>query len=364
MKKAIIFILFFLGGMTYAQEGFMSYKVERAIKAMKDKDKDSPESIAAYIRQEVNSDDISRAYAIYYFVAHYLEYNFAKTRRITLNASRKEIINDALRDGVGVCQHYSELFNAIARNLDIASVVIPGYTRQDGEVVKVPHSWNGLKLNDQWYMFDPTWGAGYLQGDEYQSRFTVEYFMVHPKKMIKSHMPFDPLFQFLENPVSHYSFGYSMKRIQQVEPFNYKQQMTNYFSQPEAERIKNVMKRIRQHGIINDMTEKYYNFLNQNFKVHHANKQIDLHNEAVQILNNVVADYNTYADKKNKNRGRYPATKRETLALLSDLEFRVGEAEKMFSRVQPTMKMRQSYSKNLRIILDLKRVIKKEKRRL
>ncbi|HKK11043.1 MAG TPA: transglutaminase domain-containing protein [Bacteroidales bacterium] len=364
MKKVVIIFFIFLGGMTFAQEGFMSYKVERAINAMKGKDKKSPETIADYIRKEVNSDDISMAYAAYYFVAHHLEYNFAKTRRITLNASRDEIIEDALRDGVGVCQHYAELFNAIARNLDMASVVIPGYTKQDGKVVDVPHSWNGLRLNDEWYLFDPTWGAGYLRGDEYQSRFSVEYFMVTPEKMIISHMPFDPLLQFLKNPVSHYTFSYDMKRNQQIEPINYKQKMANYFSQPEAERIESAMKRIRQHGIINEMTEKYYNFLDQNFKVHYANKQVDLHNEAVQILNNVVADYNAYADKKNKNRGKYPASKRETRALLSDLEFRVGEAGKMFSKVQPTMKMRQSYSKNLRIIEDLKQVIEKEKRRL
>lgn len=364
MKKAIIIIFFFLGGMSFAQDGFMSYKVERAIKAMPGKEKESPETIADYIREEVNSGDISRAYAIYYFVAHHLEYNFAKTRRITLNASRDEIIEDALRDRVGVCQHYAELFNAIARKLDMASVVIPGYTKQDGKVVDVPHSWNGLQLNGEWYLFDPTWGAGYLQGDEYQSRFTVAYFMVPPEKMVKTHMPFDPLLQFLEEPVSHYTFSYGMKRNQQIEPINFKQQMRNYFRQTEAERLENAMRRIRQHGIINEMTEKYYNFLDQNFKVHHANKQVELHNKAVRILNNVVVDYNAYADRKNKNRGRYPATKRETRALLSDLEFRVGEAEKLFSKVQPTMKMRQSYSKNLQIMRDLKRVIKKEKSRL
>lgn len=364
MKNILIIYFLFLGGVTSAQEGFMSYKVERAVNAMSGKEKESPETVAAYIKEKVNNDDISRAYAIYYFVTHHLEYNFAKTRRITLNASRNEIIEDALRDGVGICQHYAELFNAIALKLDLPSVVIPGYTKQEGKVVDVPHAWNGMQLNGDWYLFDPTWGAGYLQDKKYQSRFTMEYFMVKPEKMLKTHMPFDPLFQFVEEPVSHYSFSYGRKLDQPRRSIDYKRAMRDYFRQTEAEKIEQAMTRIRQHGIINEMTEKYYNFLNQNFKVHYANKQIDVHNEAVQILNNVVRDYNAYADEKNNNRGRYPARKKETRALLNGLEFRVEKAEDLFSKVQPTMKMRQSYNKNLQIIYDLKRTLRKEKRRL
>lgn len=321
----------------------------------------SPEKIAEYIADNVSGRE-AQAYAVYYYVAHALEYNFEQSRRVTLNASREEIVSDALSDRVGVCQHYAELYHAIAGNLGIPSIVVAGYTRQNGKIVEVPHAWNAIKIDGNWFLADPTWGSGYLTGKEYTQRYSTEWFMVAPEKMIKSHMPFDPMMQFLEKPLTHYQFLQGTFNEGKEKAYDLEATISGYFNSSDEERLSQQMKRIREHGIINDMTEKYYNFLNQNYLVHYANRQIDRHNEAVQILNEVVEDYNAYIKEKNNNQGIYPASKDQALQIINSIAFKTEKAKTILESINPTMKLQEKHYKNMQIARDLEEHLDEEKK--
>lgn len=56
-----------------------------------------------------------------------------------------------LVDGVGVCASYSAAFKLLADAAGLDSIVVTGYL--DGSV---PHAWNKVKLEDQWYIVDAT----------------------------------------------------------------------------------------------------------------------------------------------------------------------------------------------------------------
>lgn len=56
-----------------------------------------------------------------------------------------------LVDGVGVCASYSAAFKLLADAADLDSIVVTGYL--DGSV---PHAWNKVKLDGNWYIVDST----------------------------------------------------------------------------------------------------------------------------------------------------------------------------------------------------------------
>lgn len=359
IKIACLIYLILLAGFGAAADDYSLKKVHRTIDAIPAKAVKSPEKIADYIQKHFKNEE-ARAYAVYYFVANALEYNFKESRRITINASREKIVEDALQDRVGVCQHYAELFHAIASAMDFRSVVVTGYTRQHGKVDNVPHAWNALEFEDSWWIFDPTWGSGYMTGNEYKTRYSREYFKVAPEKIVQSHMPFDPLMQFLVQPVDHFGFMRGDVDERREKNWNRKELLKEYFEAGDHTRISAQMKRIREHGVVNEMIEKYYNFLRQNFQVHEANRQIDLHNQAIRVLNDVVERYNTYAQAKNENQGKYPDTKKNTKRVLEYMNEQTEYADDIFERIKPTMRMQETYYENQKIIQDLKKQISKE----
>lgn len=56
-----------------------------------------------------------------------------------------------LVDGVGVCASYSAAFKLLADAAGLESIVVTGYL--DGSV---PHAWNKVKVDDNWYIVDAT----------------------------------------------------------------------------------------------------------------------------------------------------------------------------------------------------------------
>lgn len=309
------------------------------------------------------STDLELAYAFYYYTANAIRYNFEKSKRITINASRENILQDALTDGVGICQHYSELFHALSRNAGIPSYVIAGYTRQNGEVISTLHSWNALLVDGEWKLFDPTWGGGYREGNQYHHRFSTAYFMMEPLPAIREHMPYDPLFQFSNKVITHKDFIHG-KFKRHVRMFDdYKKALKRHAELPEQVQLKEAMERIKRVGTGPESIEKYYNFLQQNYNVHLANKQVDLHNEGVKVLNEAVKEFNSYINTLNGNLGKYPGGSKAALKKLENVTHKLTRAKKIIESVNPPVRLENSVRKNRKIANDLLKRLKKEKKK-
>lgn len=56
-----------------------------------------------------------------------------------------------LVDGVGVCASYSAAFKLLADEAGLDSIVVTGYLEGS-----VPHAWNKVKIEDEWYIVDAT----------------------------------------------------------------------------------------------------------------------------------------------------------------------------------------------------------------
>ena len=105
------------------------------------------------------------------------------------------------------------LFTKIAGGCGIKSFVVEGYTKQNGFADFIPHAWAAANIDAVWYMFDPTWGSGYINGGKFYKKINNEYFKTPPAVLLKSHIPFDYLFQLVNYPITNQEF-YEGKIIQ------------------------------------------------------------------------------------------------------------------------------------------------------
>lgn len=117
----------------------------------------------------------------------------------------------AFRNGKTVCSGYSGLYKSIADTLGIEIVCINGYAKgvgYDPEVsfASTNHEWNAVKIDGKWFLLDATWGGGCQMGGKHVRRYSPYYFGPDPKRLIRSHFPSDPQWQFLEKPVTKEEF--------------------------------------------------------------------------------------------------------------------------------------------------------------
>jgi len=69
------------------------------------------------------------------------------------------------------------------------------------------HAWNAVYLNENWWLLDPTWGAGYVDDNKnFIQQYSEHYFLTDPKQFIYDHFPEDTNWQLLEKmvPISVY----------------------------------------------------------------------------------------------------------------------------------------------------------------
>ncbi len=368
MKIKIIFVsfgifLFLTIGLNAQTKNYSKSEIRQNAGSVPEGIKDDVNKLSDYLTKNITSEE-AKAYAFYYYTSDAIKYNFEKSDRITINASREDILEDALTEGVGVCQHYSELFHALSEAAGIKSYVVAGYTRQNGKVRSTAHAWNALLIDGKWKLFDPTWGGGYSQGNEYVHRFTEEYFLVPPDKMIKSHMPYDPIFQFSNQVITHKDFKDGKFEGYTKMFDDYRQALNRHHDLPEQTQLKEAMDRIQRVWTGQETVEKYYNFLKQNYNVHLANEQVNLHNKAANILNEGVDIFNRYVNRLNQNRGDYPGGRQVAINELEKAEQKVKKAKAIFNSVNPPMRLRNSVAKNKNIAKQLLKRIDKEKSRL
>jgi len=69
---------------------------------------------------------------------------------------------------------------------------------------------NAVKVGNKWRLYDPIWSAGIVNdGSKFVKKYNPMWNNTAPEEMIKTHMPCDPIWQLLKNPVSYDDFKVS-----------------------------------------------------------------------------------------------------------------------------------------------------------
>ncbi|MBV7269510.1 transglutaminase domain-containing protein [Winogradskyella luteola] len=120
---------------------------------------------------------------------------------------RKKLFNKLLRKKQTICTGYAYLIKVLAEFSDLKCEVVQGYDRvstTDTENLTLPnHSWNAVKLNEKWYLCDPTWASGIPHPET--NRFTFNYndgfFLANPKLFAINHFPIEAKWWLLKGDI-------------------------------------------------------------------------------------------------------------------------------------------------------------------
>ena len=268
------------------------------------------EEIAKYLTLELKSED-EKVRALHIWITHNIKYDLSLLNRDVTYTSYNKLVDDTINSGKGICDNYSQLFHYMCNSIGIESYVIVGYTPEidSNEIPEISHSWNAVKIEGDYLFLDNTWAAGYVNyKGNYVHKFIDEYFLIPSKEFIKTHVPFDPIWQFLNNPISNFDLkNKDFTNLHVNGNFNYKDSISTMKTLDSITRIKNKIKRITQYGITNKLIQKYLNESKEQIEHLNFSKWVVYYNDITKIVNSAQDEINmginfdnTFIDYLNK----------------------------------------------------------------
>ncbi|MFY8182433.1 MAG: transglutaminase domain-containing protein [Flavobacterium sp.] len=259
----------------------------------------STTDIADYITLNFKSES-DKIRAAFYWTANNISYDIENMNEPNFVYSSSEKIASALKSKKGVCIHYAEVYNEIANKLGVKTVIVVGYTKQNGVVSPIGHAWNASKIEGKWFLFDPTWGAGYVNNLKFYKKLNNNFFKTSAAKMIQTHMPFDYLWQFSNEPITNHEFFSGI--IQKDKPkmnFNFDLEIEKYETRPKEEQAFEAAERIEKNAVINNLIAEYLASKKEEFNVIRQNKNIEKVAQIVLDYNSAVASLNDFVFYRN-----------------------------------------------------------------
>ena len=171
--------------------------------------------------------DVEKLRAIYYWITHNVANDFnlytlnERKRSCYIKDSiklqnwnskfKKKLFKKLLRKKKTICTGYAYLLKEMATIAGLESKMVNGIGRTssvDIESISMPnHTWNVVKLNNKWYLCDPTWSTGISFPEEgrFEFKYNNGYFLTDPKLFYQNHYPIESKFTLLENHNSSFS---------------------------------------------------------------------------------------------------------------------------------------------------------------
>ncbi|MDB5200503.1 MAG: hypothetical protein JWO92_2466 [Chitinophagaceae bacterium] len=326
MRKLIFLLLLVCCNIFLKAQTYTDWQVDNIILKIPAHQTFSTKDIAEYVKQNFDNDR-AKVRAIYTWVAWNIKYDTDSAGVINLGPDPDAKITAALRRRRGVCENYAAIFNDICLKSGLTTFVVDGYTKQNNSVDKTSHSWCAVFIDKNWLLCDPTWDEG---------TGNTKYFLVEPAKMIETHMPFDPMWQLLNHPVSHRDFYSGNIYIYKTQPFfNYADSISAYIKMDSLQRFRSSATRIEQGGLYNNMVRNRHEFTKMNIEMIRQDKDVDLYNSSVADLNTATTIYNNFVEYRNKQ--FTPAITDNALqALLDGIDTKLSAAHKKLDEIEKT----------------------------
>jgi hypothetical protein len=275
-------------------------KIDNKILAIPDSLTKSTDDIADYISINFNTDD-EKTRAIFIWLATNIQYDIDNIFAINFYEKEEDKISKPLKTRKGICENYASLFTDICKKSGIKSFVVEGYTKQNGFTDYIPHAWSAALIDSSWFLFDPTWGSGYVSGGKFFKKVNNDYYKADPSSLIKSHIPFDYLWQFLNYPITNQEFYEGNTKQNITKPFfNFKDSIQIFEKQSHIEQLISSAYRIEKNGLKNSMIFDRLQHIKYEIENDKQNKIVSLYNSAIADYNEGVNAFNEFINYKNK----------------------------------------------------------------
>jgi len=186
-----------------------------------------------------NSEE-EKAKSIYEWITNNIKYDVSIYNQ---HKRKSQIVSDVLKRKKATCEGFAHLFHDMCIAADIKAHTIKGYAKdilfRYGDTFHISnHTWNAVKIDNNWYLVDVTYGSGAIQRKERQFRENLlktcpngtpfrktnisleyvrnkyrfinqpnlDYFKANPEKLIRTHLPINPMWQLIKVPVSIQGF--------------------------------------------------------------------------------------------------------------------------------------------------------------
>ena len=278
-------------------------------------------AIAKYIKANFKTEN-DKIRAVFYWTASNISYDVKNMFAVSINETQQDRIAKTLKTKKGICSDYAAIFNEIATLVDVKSVVVEGYTKQNGKIDILSHAWCAAKIDNKWYVFDPTWGSGSFINGKFVKKIDNYYFKVEPEKIISSHIPFDYLWQFSNYPVTNREFYEGKTQINKSKKyFDFEKEIAKQNSLSETNQLFESAARIEKNGLKNAMIVESYKskkeqltYLRQSANIDKLNSIVNEMNEAVVLLNDFISYRNnqfkpSFSDNEINNMIQKPRAK-------------------------------------------------------
>ena len=283
----------------YAQTDAVALRLPDSLSGTVDK-------IAGYINAHFTTPT-EKTRAIFIWIADNIEYDVVNMFALNFYDDPAEVIARPLRTRKGICVNYASLFTALCNQVGVRSQVVDGYTKQRGFVGFIPHAWSAAVVDGSWYLFDPTWGSGYVENNVFVRKINEAYFKATPETFIATHMPFDPLWEFLYYPVTTEDFFNGRTALDKSKPyFNYPDSIKAYAAEDTVIRETAAANRIEKNGVRNSATADMIRHLRvdvenrqRQTEADRQNRVVDAFNEASRRYNQSVTLFNAFIDYRN-----------------------------------------------------------------
>lgn len=322
MKLLIVFLTICIPIAATAQNDY-AYVDDLALKIPQEQTW-STDSIARYITKNFIKEG-EKIRAVYTWIIHNIKYSKDSLFHFNAWGIDPEINMAAiLRRRKGVCENYAALYTHILLKCGVQAAAVTGYTNLPGNDYWNGHGWVAVQQDKEWYLCDPTWDAGYA---------SYMYFLVPPNEFIRSHIPFDPLWQLLEHPVSHRDFKRGNFNTRKSTPvFNYKDSVMAYLQSDTLQQMKAASARMKDAGIDNADQRTWYTYNQMKVQIVHEEENMQLFNDAVSNLNKAKKIYNELAAYRNNNFMPLK-TVAETENMFTTIDKLVSDALKKMERI-------------------------------
>ena len=306
MKKSRLVIIFaFTINFVFAQKSALKEinpysKIDDRALQLPDSLTTNTDNISKYIVSNFNTNT-EKARAIFIWIASNIQYDIDNMFAINFYENREDKILKPLKTRKGICENYAALFDDICNKSGIRSLIIEGYTKQNGFADYVPHAWCAAFIDTSWFMFDPTWGSGYVSNSKFYKKINNNYFKATPAALIRSHMPFDYLWEFLNYPITNQEFYEDKVEENKSKPFfNYVDSLTSYEKLNHVEQITAEAARVEKNGVKNSLVFDKLQHLKLEIESDKQNSTIGLYNSAGYDYNSSMFYFNKFIEYFNK----------------------------------------------------------------
>ncbi|MDA3941957.1 MAG: hypothetical protein PF694_00295 [Bacteroidetes bacterium] len=272
-------------------------------------------TLAVFIEQHFEGNE-QQAAAVYWWLGNQIRYDLQslRSRRTFRSQSQDKITTETFQKRKGVCEGYAGIMDSLFKLLEIPSFFISGYTRQGNEISAVPHAWVAAKLNEKWRFFDPTWASGFLNGKRFEAKFNTDFFNIDPEQMRKTHMPYDPIWQFSDEPITHQEFILNEFNLQNITThFDYIDSINLFVKLDLSQKLLAEYNRILKNYYPHQAVKTRLDFLSSNLDIARHNSAIGQMNAATTHYNNAATSYNNYVKLQQQRNQSNRETKKSLL---------------------------------------------------